>query len=112
MNIRMIVAAVFFILGTAVYITSVIGIYKFRYVLNKMHCAALGDTLGILFMAIGAVIFYGFTFSALKAAAVVAFLWISSPIASHMTALLETRSNREAAGTEYEEMDISGKENK
>ena len=112
MSIRMIIAAVLFILGIAVYITSVIGIYRFKYVLNKMHCAALGDTLGILFMAVGVVVYYGFTFPALKAAAVVAFLWFSSPIASHMTALLETRSNREAAGTEYEEIDISGKEQK
>ena len=106
MTVRMIISSVLFIAGVFVYITSVIGLFKFKYVLNKMHCAALGDTLGILLIGIGAVVFYGFTFPSLKVLAAAALLWISGPVSSHMVALLEKRSNPGAEGTEYKEIDL------
>ena len=110
MIVRMIIASVCFILGVFIYVTAVIGIYKFKYVLNKMHCAALGDTLGILLIGLGTVVYYGFSFSALKVLAVIALLFLSSPVSSHMTALLEKKSNPSAEGTEYIEKDLNEKQ--
>lgn len=99
--IREIIAAVLFILGILIFITSTIGIYKFRYVLNRMHAAALGDTLGILLAVAGGVVYYGFQFISLKLILIVIILWITSPVASHFIAKLEITTDPEAEGTEY-----------
>ena len=46
--VRTVIAAVLLLFGFFMFGTAVLGVYKFRYVLNRMHAAALGDTLGIL----------------------------------------------------------------
>lgn len=112
MIVREIIASLFFILGVFVYITGVIGVFKFKYVLNRMHCAALGDTLGLLLVAVGAVVYYGFDFASLKVVLVLVLLWLTSPVASHMIALLEANSNPDAKNVEYKEMELNGKEKK
>ena len=45
--IRFAVAAAFIVSGLVFELISVIGVYRFKYVLNRMHAAAMGDTLGI-----------------------------------------------------------------
>lgn len=112
MIVREIIAAILFILGTLIYVTGIIGVFKYKYVLNRMHCAALGDTLGLLFVAIGAVVYYGFDMACLKVVLVVVLFWLTSPISSHLISLLEVSANPEAKGKEYEVMELNGKEKK
>ncbi len=107
MMAREIIAAVCFILAALVYICVVIGTNKFKYVLNRMHAAAMGDTLGILLVVIGAVVYFGFTFASLKCILVLAFLWFSSPVSSHLIAKLEVTTHPEKKGTEYEIVELS-----
>jgi len=106
MIVREILASVFFILGVAVYITATIGIFKFKYVLNKMHVAAIGDTLGLLLITIGGICYFGFAFVSLKIVLVLLFLWISSPVASHFIADLEYIINPDLGSKEYKEETI------
>ena len=51
--IRLILAAACFLLAGAVFVTEVLGLFRFRYVLDRMHAAALGDTLGIFLVGAG-----------------------------------------------------------
>ncbi len=104
--IREIIAAVLFILGVMVFITATFGIYKFKYVLNRMHAAAIGDTLGILLVVIGGVVYYGFAFISLKLILTLVFLWIASPVASHFIAKLEYTTDPEAEGEEFKTMTL------
>lgn len=104
---REIIAAVFFILGTLIYICVVIGVTKFKYVLNRMHAVAMGDTLGILLMVIGCVVYFGFTMASLKCILVMAFLWFSSPVSSHLIARLEYITHPEKKDTEYEVLELT-----
>ncbi|MCQ2506104.1 MAG: monovalent cation/H(+) antiporter subunit G [Lachnospiraceae bacterium] len=106
MIVREILAALFFILGTAVYITATIGIFKFKYVLNRMHVAAIGDTLGLLLITIGGVCYFGLAFVSLKIVLVLLFLWFSSPVASHFIANLEYIINPDLVSKEYKEETI------
>ena len=46
-NVRIVAGMVLVGLGLFVYVVSVFGLFRFQYVLNRMHAAALGDTLGI-----------------------------------------------------------------
>ncbi len=107
MMAREIIAAVCFILAALIYICVVIGTNKFKYVLNRMHAAAMGDTLGILLVVIGSVVYFGFTFASLKAILVLAFLWFSSPVSSHLIAKLEFTTHPEHRDAEYRVVELT-----
>ena len=42
--------------GLGTFIIELIGVFRFRYVLNRMHAAATGDTLGIGFALLGLIV--------------------------------------------------------
>ena len=104
-NIRNIVAIVFISIGAIFAITSVIGVFRFKYVLNRMHSAAMGDTLAILFVLIGLVILCGFSFTSLKLLAIILFFWLAGPVSSHLIANL-VRSVDDANAPEVEDIDV------
>lgn len=81
------------ILGVIVFVIQMIGILKFKYVLNRMHAAALGDTLGIGLCLFGLMVLSGFSFTTLKLGLTIAFLWLASPVTSHLIAKLEITIN-------------------
>ncbi|MBQ8161356.1 MAG: monovalent cation/H(+) antiporter subunit G [Clostridia bacterium] len=87
--IRFLLSALFTLAGLFVTITSVLGVFRFRYALNRIHAAALLDTLGILFMLLGIIIALGFQVASLKAVILVVFLWMTSPVASHLIGRLQ-----------------------
>ena len=58
-----------------------------------MHAAAMGDTLGISFSLVGLMIFSGWNFTTLKMALIVIFLWLASPVSSHLLAKVEFTTN-------------------
>lgn len=84
MSVRFIIALCFIVAGVFFSAVSVLGIYKFKYVLNRMHSAAVGDTLAIFFVLAGLIIIEGFTFTSLKLAVIILFFWIASPVSSHL----------------------------
>ena len=89
MLIQFIVAAVFICAGIFVFAAATFGVFRFHYVLNRMHIAAQCDTMGALLCIIGVMILSGFTFTTLKFILVIAFLWEASPLASHLIAKAE-----------------------
>ncbi len=91
--IRFILGISFLILGVAVFLIEIFGVFKFKYVLNRMHAAALGDTLGIGASLVGLMILSGFNFTSLKMALVIVFLWCASPVSSHLISRLEVTTN-------------------
>ena len=46
-NILTAVGLALLLFGLFVFFTAVLGLYRFDYVLNRMHAAAVGDALGI-----------------------------------------------------------------
>ncbi len=92
--IRFILANIFVLTGLFFLIISMVGVYKFGYVLNRMQTAAMGDTLGIFFCILGLITIEGFTFTSLKLLLVIVFLWISGPVSSHLISRLEVKTNR------------------
>jgi len=92
-TIRLVIGAVFLFAGMAVFAIEVYGVFHFKNTLNRMHAAAMGDTLGIGISMIGLMIMSGLNFVTLKMGLVVIFLWFSSPVASHLLAKLEVTTN-------------------
>lgn len=93
--IRFAAAASLFILGLVFEILAVFGVNRFRQALNRMHAAAMGDTLGILFVLLGLIVMRGFSMDSLKLFLVVAFFWTASPVSGHMISRLEAMTDEE-----------------
>lgn len=91
--IRLIAGGALLICGLLIFLIELYGIFHLNYVLNRMHAAAMGDTLGISFSLVGLMILSGFNFTTLKMALIVVFLWFASPVSSHLLARLEVTTN-------------------
>lgn len=90
---REILGGIFIIMGMFVLFISLLGMLRFRYVLNRMHAAAIADTLGLLLVILGLVFISEDLFHALKLCLVVVFLWLTSPVACHTIAKVEMLTN-------------------
>lgn len=102
--LRFIIGALLLICGLLIFMIEMVGVFRFKYVLNRMHAAALGDTLGIACSLLGIIVISGLNFTSLKLFCVIVFLWFSSPTSSHLIARLEaaTDEERDAHYTQFE----------
>ena len=91
--LRFILGIAFILMGLLVFVIQLIGVYKFKYILNRMHAAGMGDTMGISLCLIGTMFLYGWGFTTLKIALIAVFLWFASPVSSHLIARLEVTTN-------------------
>ena len=91
--LRMAASVALLFLGLAVMCIGVYGVFRFRYAANRMHAAALNDTLGAGLCLLGLAIAAPDFFTALKLLLVVLFLWLSSPVGSHLLCRLEVETN-------------------
>lgn len=81
------------LVGICIFFIQILGVFKFKYVLNRMHAAAMGDTLGIGASLLGLMVLNGFSFTSLKMGLIIAFLWLASPVSSHLISRLEVTIN-------------------
>lgn len=96
--IRFCAAAALISMGIIVASLSVFGVFRFDRALNRMHSAAMDDTLGISLVLLGLIIISGFTATSLKLLCVVAFLWLAGPVSSHLIARLEAAVGKKEDG--------------
>ena len=87
--VRFIAAAVCLIFAAVMECIAVFGVYKFKFVMNRMHSAAIGDTMGLLLGALGLMILKGSRWFSLKMALAVLLLWMTSSISSHVIMRME-----------------------
>lgn len=102
--IRVIFAAPFLALAVFVFFSEVLGFYKFTYVMNRMHAAALGDTMGIASILIAVAILTGELVPILKLLLIFVFMCLTGPVVTHLIAGAEVETHKNA-GHEYREVD-------
>ena len=91
--IRFLAGVGLLLVGLGIFLLQIFGVFKFKYVLNRMHAAAMGDTLGIGFSLTGLMVLCGLNATSLKMALIIAFLWLASPVSSHLISRLEVVTN-------------------
>ena len=91
--IRFIIAAVLIMIGILIMVIQTFGVFKLNYALNRMHAAAMGDSLGIMMIVLGMMVIYGISFASLKLLTVLVVFWFASPVCSHLLAKLEVCTN-------------------
>ena len=102
--IRLILAALFLALGLFMFFSEVVGFYRFRYVMNRMHAAAVGDTLGIASIVIAVAILTGGLVPTCKLILVIVFMFLTGPVLTHLIAAEEVASHTPTED-EYREED-------
>ena len=93
--LRFILCALLIGVGLIFEVCAVIGVFRFHYVLNRMHAAALGDTMGILMIMLGLAVASGVNLLSLKLMLIIFLFWTASPVASHLIGRLELTTNEE-----------------
>ncbi len=96
MPVREIIAAICIIIGLLVFLCGTYGVFRLKYVMNKMHAAALGDTMGLFMVVLGLIIMSSNVFVIAKFILIILFFWLTSPIATHMLAKVELLTNKDA----------------
>ena len=97
MLIRFIIAACLIGFGVFLFAMSTFGVFKFKYVLNRMHAAAIGDSLALFSLLAGVGVMTGFTYATL----ILVFFWLAAPVSSHMIAKMEIATITEEDAEEF-----------
>ena len=91
--IRFVLTAALLAAGLFLLITGVVAQYRFKYVLNRMHGASMGDSLGLFLVVAALCISAPDGWEEVKLLLVSLFVWITSPTGGHLIARLELVSN-------------------
>ena len=91
--VRIIVAGILILSGLFALGIATIGIFRFSAMLNRIHVASKCDTFGALLILLGLMVMSGWTIFSLKLFLVIVFLWLCNPVASHLIARSEVRTN-------------------
>lgn len=91
--IRTVIAVVLMSIGMLAVFASVVGMFRYRYVLNRIHAAALTDTLGVLGILLGLVVLCGWSVLSVKMVVILVFMWMAGPISTHLLAKMELLTN-------------------
>lgn len=94
-TIRFIVSLVLTLAGLFVLVSGVVGIFKFKYSLSRIHAGALFDTAGIVLMLLGVMVGVGFNLTSLKMLIIIGILWLTSPVSGHLIGRMEITINDE-----------------
>ena len=94
-GLRFVLSAALSLAGLFVLISGVVGLFRFKYALSRIHAAALFDTWGIVLMLLGVMVATGFEVAALKMFIVICILWMTSPVSSHLIGRMEITINDE-----------------
>jgi len=81
--------AAFFLGGIFTMFISILGLYRFDFALNRIHSAAMADTLSLLLFLVGIMIAAGLDAVIWKLLLVLLLQWCTSPLSSHMLAKFE-----------------------
>ena len=91
--VRFWITAALLIVALGFFAAAVVGNCRFRYVMNRVHAAGVGDTMGLCFTVLAlAVSAEGFG-AGVKLFLPLVFLWITSPVSTHFLGQIEYYTN-------------------
>lgn len=93
--IRFVLAAALITGGVVLMAIGVAGVFRIHYALNRLHSAALGDSLGLPLVVLGLMVLYGWSLSTVKLLLILGLFWLTSPVCSHLLASLEAYTSED-----------------
>ena len=95
-TIRYLIAAVLMLFGVIAGGVSILGVFRFHFVMNRMHCAAILDTIAMAGILGGLMVAKASMAFTPKLLAALVVLWVGSPIASHLVGRMEIATDETA----------------
>lgn len=92
--LRFCVIALFLAASLGMAVISVAGVFKFKFILNRMHAAAICDSFALLLAMLGIAAAYGLSFATVKVLLIVLLIWVASPVSGHLIARLEVTTDK------------------
>ena len=92
--VRFCAIALFLAASLGMAVISVAGVFKFKFILNRMHAAAIIDSFALLLAMAGVAVAYGFSFATVKVVLIVLLVWVASPVSGHLIARLEVTTDK------------------
>ena len=86
-------AALLMLAGLVTLLATTVGLFRFDYVLNRIHVAAKCDTFGVLLTFSSLMVMSGWNAASLKLFLIIVILWIANPVSGHLIAHIETAVN-------------------
>ncbi len=87
------ITAAVLVAGLGFFAAGVIGNCRFAFVMNRIHAAGLGDTMGLLLVTVALAASTDGILAVGKLFLPLLFLWITSPIAGHFLGQIEYFTN-------------------
>lgn len=87
------IAKVFMLLGALIFLLAAIGLLKFPDFLTRMAAASKATTLSIALLALGTCLHFQSLEVTLKLAAMILFIFLSTPISAHLLGRIAFRKN-------------------
>lgn len=94
MTIRIVLAVLVMSVGVFSILVSALGLFRFKCVLNRIHAAAVTDTVGVLCLMTGLALLCGLTLTTVKLGVIVVFMWLAGPVVTHLIAKMELLTER------------------
>lgn len=76
-------AAGFLLLGFAFIFAGIVGVLRLPDFYSRLHAQGKCDTLGVALMLLGLILHTGFSLTSLKIAAILVFIALANPTATH-----------------------------
>ncbi len=92
--IRFWVVALLTLLGILTLAIAIFGTFRFKFALNRIHSAAMADTLALILFIAALVVARGAVPVSLKLLLVVILQWCTSPISSHLLTKFEYMTDK------------------
>ena len=86
---RFALTALFLGISVFSFATAVLGTFRFGFIMNRIHAAGIGDTVGLLCVVLASVIGSGDLMTILKLILVLIFMWSTSPVSTHFLGQIE-----------------------
>ena len=93
--IRFGVTAFFLLAALICFASEVLGLFRFDFVMNRMHSAGVGDTFALFCVIMGLAVASGFRFATLKLFLILLFMWFTSPVSTHFLSQVEYYTNKD-----------------
>ncbi|MGF1669315.1 MAG: monovalent cation/H(+) antiporter subunit G [Balneolaceae bacterium] len=86
MPVQSILSIILISLGIFFMFVGSVGIVSLPDFYSRTHAVSKSDTLGVMFVVLGLIVFEGFTMNSLKLLFIVIFILLANPIGSHALA--------------------------
>lgn len=84
MELKDVLTLIFATIGVVFILISAIGILKLPDLYTRVHASGKNGTLGIMGVLLGVAVHHGDLIAAAKMIALIAFFWLTAPVAAHM----------------------------